>query len=198
MYQTLLSAVVWLALCRCFWLLVGLIRLIPVHSRAKTRKWGLTEVLTMAELPLFFAVTFHFFSQVPAPSSPGVLAWLAAVAGVFLALAGVGISLWSVYTTYRAGIILDTGHYIKKGHKLITAGAYGFVRNPMYLGVLLLWLGMAIGFKNSVVLLIAVLYVGPVLLMYIRSEEPMLLQEFGEEYESYRDRVGMILPRWSP
>ncbi len=195
MYQTLLSAVVWLALVRCGWLLIGLIRLIPVHRRAKTRKWGPTEFFTTAELPLFFALTLYFFSRAPASSSPSLLTWLAAIVGVLLALTGVVISLWSVYTTYRAGIILDAGHYIKKEHRLITTGAYGFVRNPMYLGVFLIWLGIATGFKSLTVLLITVFYVIPVYLVYIRSKEPMLLREFGDEYESYRDRVGMILPR---
>ncbi len=93
MYQTLLSAIVWLALVRCGWLLIGLIRLIPVHRRAKTRKWGPTEFFTTAELPLFIALTLYFFSRAPASSSPSLLTWLAAIVGVLLALTGVVISL---------------------------------------------------------------------------------------------------------
>ena len=195
MYHTALTAVVWLILCRCGWLLIGLIRLIPVHRRARTSKWGAIELFTFVELPLFFALAFYLYSRVPVSSSPSTLAVLAASVGLLLALAGVLISLWSVYTTYRTGIILDAGHFIKKNHGLVTTGAYGFVRNPMYLGVFLIWLAAGVAFESFVVLLIAALYVIPAYIMYIKSEETMLVQEFGDDYRRYCDRVGRILPR---
>ncbi len=194
MYRTLLRAVVSSALVRCGWLFIGLIRLIPVHRMAKTSKWSRTEYFTIAELPLFFVVAFYFL-RAPVSSSRSALAWLAAGAGAILALASVVISLWSVYTTYRTGIILDAGHYIKKEHRLVTTGAYGFVRNPMYLGVFLIWLGIASAFRSLMVFLTTVFYVIPAYAMYMKSEESMLVREFEDEYDWYRDRVGMILPR---
>ncbi len=199
MYRTLLRAVAWTALVRCGWLLVGLIRLIPVHRGAKSRKWGPIELFTFGELPLFFALASYVFWRAPISASRSALAWLAGVAGALLALAGVVISLWSVNTTYRTGIILDAGHYIKKDHRLVTSGPYGFVRHPMYLGVFLIWLGIATAVRSLVLFLITVFYVIPAYLMYMKSEETMMLREFQDEYQSYRDRVGMILPRlnWS-
>lgn len=195
MYQKVLTAIVCLVFVRCAWLLIGLIRLVPVHRRARTGKWGPSEIFTVFELPLFFALAFYLCSRPPVPSSPNTLALLAAVAGALMGLAGVGISLWSMYTSYRAGIILDVGHYIKKEHPLVTDGAYGFVRNPIYLGIFLIWFGVAIAFQSRVVLLIAVFYVIPAHVMYIRSEEAMLMRAFGDEYRMYRERVGMIFPR---
>jgi protein-S-isoprenylcysteine O-methyltransferase Ste14 len=69
------------------------------------------------------------------------------------------------------------------------------VRHPIYLGVFFIWLSLAIAFKSSVVLLLTMLYVIPAYLLYMRSEENMMLSEFGDEYQRYRDRVGMVLPQ---
>ena len=195
-YQTLLDTVAWMALARCAWLAVGLIRAIPVHRRARTRRWGLAEIFAFAELPLFLVVSGYFFSRPPA-EAPTAIAWLAALSGCTLASTGVFVSLWSIYTTLRAGIVLDAGHYIKDEHPLVTTGAYGLVRNPMYLGVFLIWLGLAIAFRSSVAFLLTVLYVIPAYLVYIRSEEGMMRSEFGPAYERYRARVGSVLPRRS-
>ena len=166
-----------------------------VHRRARTTRWGLPELLTVAELPLFFLVVFYLHSRFAVSSDPGALAWLTAIAGALLALSGFGISLWSFYTTYRAGIIIGSGHYVESQHKLVTDGAYGLVRHPIYLGVFLIWLSLGIAFECLVVILLTAVYVIPAYLLYMRSEEKMMLSEFGDEYRQYRDRVGMVLPQ---
>ena len=65
----------------------------------------------------------------------------------------------------------------------------------MYLGILLLWFGIALAFQHAILLLVAVGYVVPVFLLYIRSEDRMMAAEFGAEFEAYRRRVGSLLPR---
>jgi protein-S-isoprenylcysteine O-methyltransferase Ste14 len=148
----------------------------------------------MFELPLFFVVSFYLHSRLSGSPDLTTTGLATVITGGLLALSGVLISVWSFYTTYRAGLILSTGHYVEEDHNLITSGAYGFVRHPIYLGVFLIWLSLGIAFESLVVLLLTTLYVIPVLLAYIRSEERMMLSEFGEEYRRYRDRVGMVLP----
>jgi len=166
-----------------------------VHRRARTTRWGIPELLTLAELPLFFLVVFCLYSRLAVSSDPRAMAWLVAIAGALLALSGLWISLWSFYTTYRAGIIIGTGHYVEDQHKLVTYGAFGLVRHPIYLGVFLIWLSLAIAFKSLVVLLLTALYVIPAYFLYMRSEENMMVSEFGDEYRRYRDRVRMVLPQ---
>ena len=95
----------------------------------------------------------------------------------------------------RRRIILDAGHFVKKEHPLITTGAYGFVRNPMYLGIILLWLGIAVARRNALIGLAATAYVVPVLWLYIRAEERMLSSAFGADFDDYARRVGRLLPR---
>jgi protein-S-isoprenylcysteine O-methyltransferase Ste14 len=193
--EILLGCVKGAALIRSAWLLVGLARVIPVHRRARTRKWGLVEVLAFLELPVFLALTGLLIARPPAGTSASPLALPAATLGALLALAGLCISLWAIYTTLRHRIVLDAGHFVKEEHPLITTGAYGFVRNPMYLGIILIWLGIAVSFRSLPLLLVAAAYVVPVLSMYIRAEERMLASEFGAPFEAYSRRVGRLLPR---
>ena len=126
--QILLGCVTTAALIRSAWLLVGLARVIPVHRRARITRWGLVEGLTFLELPVFLVLTGLLFVRAPAASSVSPFALPAAALGALLALAGLFVSLWAIYTTARRRVILDAGHFVKQEHALITTGAYGFVR----------------------------------------------------------------------
>jgi protein-S-isoprenylcysteine O-methyltransferase Ste14 len=195
MYDLLLSAAVGAAIIRCAWLLIGIVRVIPVHLRARTRRWGLAEVLAFVELPVFLTLTCLLVLRVvPAPPPSGV-SFVTAALGALLALSGLAVSLWAIATTVRRRVILDAGHFVKEEHPLVTTGAYGFVRNPMYLGIILLWLGIAVAFQNGLLVLACAGYVVPVLWFYIRAEERMMSSEFGAEFEEYECRVGRLLPR---
>lgn len=195
MLKILLYCVTAAAVVRCSWLLVGLVRVIPVHLRARTRRWGVPEVLTFFELPVFLALTALLVVRaVPDPvTSP--ISLIAAAVGTLLAWAGILVSVWAIVTTVRRRVILDAGHFVKQEHPLITRGAYAFVRNPMYLGIILLWFGIATAFQSRVLLALAAVYVLPVLWFYIRAEERMMLSEFGEKFEQYARRVGRLVPR---
>ena len=184
------------ALARSTWLIIGLARLIPVHARARSKMWGASELLTLAELPLFLGLTAHLFLRMPVPAAQGVAGTVAMAFGAVTALTGLFVSVWAIYTTVRVGVILDAGHYVQRDHRLVTTGAYGFVRNPMYLGVLLIWFGIAAVMRNVFVLIAAAAYVLPAYWLYIRAEERMMLGEFGAEYANYMRSIGRLLPRF--
>ena len=61
-----------------------------------------------------------------------------------------------------------------------------------------IWTGLAAGFQNLVVVIIFVVYVVPAYLIYIRSEERMMIGHFDAEYIRYRDRVPMLIPARLP
>jgi protein-S-isoprenylcysteine O-methyltransferase Ste14 len=77
---------------------------------------------------------------------------------------------------------------------LITAGPYGLVRHPMYLGFALLTLGQATAFGSWPALLIVLLAVLPTLAWRAHVEEKVLSDTFGERYADYRRRTRMIVP----
>jgi hypothetical protein len=78
--------------------------------------------------------------------------------------------------------------------RLVTEGPFVLVRNPLYVGNLLLWTGFTVWSGKLWLLVVAwTLF----LLQYsaiIRFEEALLRQRFGEEYAAYLARV----PRWWP
>ena len=67
------------------------------------------------------------------------------------------------------------------------------IRNPSYLGLLILSLGWALAFRSLVGVLLAVLTLAP-LIARIRSEEALLRSQFGQEYERYCARTWRLVP----
>jgi len=109
------------------------------------------------------------------------------------------ILAWALYTwTFASWPTLFVGHGVLADQKLITRGAYGFVRHPAYLAAFLVWLSLAVGFRSGMVLAVTALYVIPIYFLYIRSEENMLAEFFGDQYRDYRRTVPMMVPcmRW--
>jgi protein-S-isoprenylcysteine O-methyltransferase Ste14 len=78
--------------------------------------------------------------------------------------------------------------------RLVIEGLHRYVRNPMYLGVLLIILGQAILFRSVANAVYAAAFWLIVHLFVLFYEEPTLSKQFGAEYDAYRAQV----PRWFP
>ena len=117
----------------------------------------------------------------------------AQVSGVFLLALGSAIYLWTVWDFAIQG--RGTPLPLDAPKKLVVRGLYHYVRNPMYLGVLLVIVGWAVLFTN-VWLLLYTIGVGVLVhLFVVFYEEPRLMQLFGIEYADYLHRVSRWLPR---
>ena len=83
---------------------------------------------------------------------------------------------------------------VRNEPSVIRKGVFGFVRHPIYLSEVLLYLGLLM---IRVSLAAAVIWiVASGFLYYLsRYEEKLLLERFGEDYEIYMRDVGMWLPR---
>jgi protein-S-isoprenylcysteine O-methyltransferase Ste14 len=84
--------------------------------------------------------------------------------------------------------------HIDPPKKLVVQGLYRYVRNPMYLGALVLLLGEALALQSLAILQWTAAWflgINAVVLFY---EEPALRRRFGEPYEKYRRSVR----RWIP
>lgn len=75
---------------------------------------------------------------------------------------------------------------------LVMTGLYQWSRNPMYVGVLLILSGWAIGFHSWPIALYALVVLVAFHLRIVLHEEPWLARTFGEAWTQYRKRV----PRW--
>lgn len=82
---------------------------------------------------------------------------------------------------------------IQPEHRLVTSGLYGTIRHPSYLGLFVLSLGWALAFRSGVGVILAVLNL-VVVLARIESEERLLGETFGAEYDAYRTRTWRLLP----
>jgi protein-S-isoprenylcysteine O-methyltransferase Ste14 len=81
---------------------------------------------------------------------------------------------------------------------LVVAGAYRFVRNPMYLAVLAIILGQALLFGDAWLTVYGVTVLATVFAFVKGYEEPTLADAYGERYLEYRRNVPGWWPRATP
>lgn len=92
--------------------------------------------------------------------------------------------LWSAFVTRKAG------------HRIIDTGPYGIVRHPIYTGIILAALAVAI-LKGTAYAFAGFLIATFGFWMKARLEERFLREELGAEgYDAYRRRVPMLIPFW--
>jgi protein-S-isoprenylcysteine O-methyltransferase Ste14 len=81
-----------------------------------------------------------------------------------------------------------------EGHKLATEGPYRFVRHPIYSGMLgmLLATGLVISHWLALIAAIVICFIGTVI--RIKSEERLLREALGPEFESYARSAPALVP----
>ena len=115
--------------------------------------------------------------------------------GITLLLAGELIRMWAV--SYAGG---ETRTRNVGATQLCTSGPYAFVRNPLYAGNMLMYLGIVFIAEATSVLLMAATTFSFFLIQYsliISLEEERLDELFGQEYSRYKENVPAIFPRIS-
>jgi protein-S-isoprenylcysteine O-methyltransferase Ste14 len=178
------------AFARAGGVLAGAARSLAHRRRFTVVRFGAIEAITLAEPAALAAVAALLLAA--RKSSAGIPAGdaIAALAGGLLALAGLAVCIWTLISWRQ----LFVGHALLPGQQLVTGGAYGWVRHPVYLGGMAIWCGLSVCFLSIAAAAVTVLYVIPVYLLYIRSEEAMMLASFGERYRDYRRSVPMLVP----
>ena len=82
---------------------------------------------------------------------------------------------------------------VREKPEVISKGVFRFVRHPMYLSAILLYLSFLI-FKLSLASLLVWIVTFLFYHFIAKYEEKLLLEQFGEEYEKYRRSVPMWIP----
>jgi protein-S-isoprenylcysteine O-methyltransferase Ste14 len=116
--------------------------------------------------------------------------WIAAVPSVL----GFAVALRCIWDFGWTGH--GTPAPIAPPQKLVVVGFYRYVRNPMYVGFFVGWLGLWVVFgrANRASLTVALVAVVAIVSFVQLYEEPTLRKMFGAEYEEYCRHV----PRWFP
>jgi protein-S-isoprenylcysteine O-methyltransferase Ste14 len=111
--------------------------------------------------------------------------------GVVLAAVGGTLRLWPVFVL---GDRFSGYVAIQPGHTLVTDNVYSVIRNPSYLGLLAGSLGWSFAFRSGVGVVLTILLIPPVIAR-IRSEEKLLREQFGGEYDAYCARTSRLIPK---
>lgn len=110
--------------------------------------------------------------------------------GIALYAGGGALRLWPVFILGKrfSGLVA-----IQEGHTLETHNVYRFVRNPSYLGMIVMLLGWGLAFRAWAGVMLTALLLVP-LVARIRAEEHLLRDYFGAEYEAYFARTWRLVP----
>ena len=179
------------AFARVGGIVIGAMRSVAKRRRFEVVRFGAIEAITLLEPPVLAVTTYALLVNRESSNAVSGGEATAAAAGGLVALAGLALVLWTL-ASWRE---LFVGHAVLEGQQVVTGGAYGLVRHPVYLGALLIWGGLSLCFLSAPAAAITAVYVTPAYLLYIRSEENMMLESFGDQYRRYRQKVPMLIPR---
>jgi protein-S-isoprenylcysteine O-methyltransferase Ste14 len=113
-----------------------------------------------------------------------IVQWL----GVVLCGCGMAFAIWArVHLGRNWGMPMS----LKQDAELVTSGPYAYVRHPIYSGFILAMIGTT---------LVQILWTVPLVLSFTyflwsaKTEEKIMLNEFGEKYADYMRRTKMLIP----
>lgn len=113
--------------------------------------------------------------------------------GGLMAVAGWLMAIWSIAVQFQLG--RGTPVPLMATQRLVVEPPYTYTRNPMALGAVAMYLGVAV-IRRSLAAVGLVLVCGAGLLAYIkRAEEEEMVARFGQDYVAYRKRTAFLLPR---
>ncbi|KAE9402949.1 hypothetical protein BT96DRAFT_879183 [Gymnopus androsaceus JB14] len=179
---------------------------------AKTVIWifGITEVAGILSR-LDVAQSSWMYSnsqQARVPRHMNANAWL--LTGTTLIISG-GVLRWSCFRALGKLFTFEVS--VQKDHKLITRGAYGVVRHPSYSGILMMYAGIFIWQSGSPYSCTRQVFLGDTFVLgvrgkvllaglamgcaavgaRIRTEDTILLNEFGDQWRRWAERVPYAL-----
>jgi protein-S-isoprenylcysteine O-methyltransferase Ste14 len=113
--------------------------------------------------------------------------------GGLLTVSGYSLGFWSVNTQLTRG--RGTPLPVMPTQELLTEGPFRYCRNPMTLGAILAYLGMAVAAGTTTGTILVLSFAGSLLVYLKRLEEGELAERFGEAYLAYKRGTPFIIPR---
>ncbi len=179
----------------CWWIfgLTFWLRKRPPRAREAKRDWTSLSGLLLQAAGYVCVWSFPLRQKQfsPVVSGSPVVEWGLAALTVVIAVA----STWLVNAAARRlGKQWALAARLVEGHTLIREGPYRFVRNPIYTGMLGMLLATGLAVTQWIPLLIAIGLFIPGTYIRIRSEERLLREAFGSEFEAYARNVPALIP----
>lgn len=144
-------------------------------------------------------IFFKYRSYTPLPflilmilySNPNIYSMLI---GLIFVIVGEFIRIWA--NSWAGSETRTTGGV--GGTFLVVSGPYAYVRNPLYIGNVIIYFGLGI-MSNAVfpyLQIIALIYFLYQYYEIVKEEENFLKMKFGNEYKDYCEKVNRFLPKF--
>jgi protein-S-isoprenylcysteine O-methyltransferase Ste14 len=108
------------------------------------------------------------------------------LAGILPAVAGVALTLAGAFTFRRHRTTIKP---FEVSSSLVRDGVFGYSRNPIYLGLILLLVGLALLLGSLTPFAVCVAFAVLLHYRFVRVEERMLADRFGTDWQDYSARV---------
>jgi protein-S-isoprenylcysteine O-methyltransferase Ste14 len=114
--------------------------------------------------------------------------------GLAVLVAGLGFAVWA---RVHLGRNWSGAVTVKEGHELIRTGPYGYVRHPIYTGILTGVIGTVIC-SGTLRAALGFLIIAVALTRKLRTEEALMRETFPDQYQKYCDAVPALVPFTKP
>lgn len=145
------------------------------HSNVKIQP----PILAMIHIVIAYLLGYFF----PLPfSSPQAVGWV----GLGISALGLILGLMAIYEFKRVRTTTDAHGSVKS---IVSSGIYRFTRNPIYLGFVLMLIGLPLNIGSYWGIILVPVLVISMNKVVIEKEEVYLEKKFGKAYADYRSRV---------
>lgn len=115
----------------------------------------------------------------------------------YVGLVLLGFGLWLFWRSHAdLGRNWSVSLEIREDHGLVTTGVYKRIRHPMYSAIFILFIAQAAFIQNYIAGFSGLVAFTLMYVIRVPTEEAMMRDAFGTEYEAYCSRSGRLLP-WS-
>ena len=170
----------------------------PLNKKRKLEKMSERRVTTQEKTLLFLLFIGMFIIPIVYASSnwldfanytlPAWAGWL----GVVL-IAGALFVFWRAHADL--GLNWSPTLEIREKHELITRGIYAAIRHPMYASQWLWVIAQPLLLQNWIAGFANLLVFIPFYFLRVQAEERLMLEQFGDQYRSYMQKVGAVFPK---
>ena len=127
----------------------------------------------------------HF--DLPAQYQTPLSVWI----GIPILLGGLTLACWAK-AVMKTNWGVPAQHDITRQKSLVTSGPFAYVRNPIYLGLLLYFIGFELALMSWILAGAVPLFI--LIRMAITKEETLLSKYFGKSYAAYCKKVPRLFP----
>lgn len=117
--------------------------------------------------------------------------WIRGCGAVVMAVA-----LWLFWRSHAdLGLNWSATLEIRTDHNLVTNGIYRRIRHPMYTAIFLVCVAQGLMLDNWLAGWAALVAFACLYIRRVPNEEQMMIEQFGDQYESYRRNTGRLVPK---